>query len=100
MPFLMASGLGHKAVNLLRSRLEWEIPRGVWNLWWGLSQERHGVGSPWLRRGERTEWTGRNYRDLSRGYLGSSGDRWSVAVMMEGRSISEAQFRGGADRTR
>ena len=37
-----------------------EIPRDVWNLWWGLSQERHGVGSPWLRRGERTEWTGRN----------------------------------------
>lgn len=54
----------------------------------------------WLFQGEQTEWTGRNYRDLSRGYLGSSGDRWSVAVMMEGRSVSEAQFGGGADRTR
>lgn len=86
-------------MNLLRSRLEWEIPRGVWNPWWGLSQERDGVGSPWLLQGEQTEWTGRNYRDLSRGYSGSSGDRWSVAVMMEGRSVSEAQFGGGADRT-
>lgn len=63
----------------------------------GSAKTGMGLGLCW---GEWTGWTGTNYRDLSRGYSGSFGDRWSVAVMMEGRSVSEVQFGGGADTTR
>ena len=68
---------GHKAVNLLGLRLEWEIPRGVWNPWWGLSQDRDGVGSPLAALGRMT-WVDRN--KLQRPVQGLFGQFWSQMV--------------------